>query len=186
MSVDTRSLRGRAQRLCLACGVLFAALSGAAGAEQLIGIPARVFDGDSFVLQTDQREVEVRLGEIDAPEHGQPYADTARSALDGLIWGQRLRAVILDEDIYHRKVCRVYRISDGLDINAQLVRDGDVWVYRRRVRDLRLYDIEREARQAQRGLWGLPASDREPPWRWRREHPRPHQKVDKPVASISR
>lgn len=181
-----RSPFGRAARLAGVFGALFAALCGAAPPAELIGTPARVLDGDSFVLRTERREIEVRLGEIDAPEHGQPYADAARNALDGLIWRQRLRAVVLDEDAYHRMVCRVYRLSDGLDVNAQLVRDGHVWVYRRRVRDAGLYDIERAARRAKRGLWALPPADLEPPWRWRREHPRARQKVDKPVASISR
>jgi micrococcal nuclease len=176
----------RTPRLVGVCFVLFTAVCAAAPSGELVGLPVRVLDGDSFVLRTGRREVEVRLADIDAPEHGQPYADAARNALDGLIWKERLRAVVLDEDSYHRVVCRVYRVRDGLDVNAQLVRDGHVWVYRRRARDLGLYDLERAARRARRGIWAQPAADLEPPWRWRREHPRAPQKVDKPVASISR
>jgi endonuclease YncB( thermonuclease family) len=165
-------LRRRASGLALSFVLFWVSLGAAAGTEEFVGTPARVFDGDSFVLRTGQREVEVRLVDIDAPEHGQPYADTARRTLDELIWKQRLRAVVLDEDIYHRKVCRVYRMQDGLDVNEQLVRTGQVWVYRHRVRDTKLYDLELEARRAKRGLWALPREDLEPPWLWRREHPR--------------
>ncbi len=162
----------RVTRLAIAFLALLAALEASARSDDLTGIPARVFDGDSFVLRTDHGLVEVRLVDIDAPEHGQPYADTARSALDNLIWNEPLRAVVVDEDVYHRKVCRIYRVKDGLYVNERLVRDGNVWVYRRRVRDLKLYNLEIEARRAKRGLWALPEGDLEPPWLWRRQHPR--------------
>jgi endonuclease YncB( thermonuclease family) len=147
------------------------AVAGTRDAE-LLGTPARVFDGDSFVLRVERREIEIRLVDIDAPEHGQPYADKARAALDQLIWKERLRVVVVDQDKYQRKVGRVYRVRDGLDVNRKLVTDGHVWVYRRRVRDPQLYDLERAARAARRGLWALPQAALEPPWRWRREHPR--------------
>jgi endonuclease YncB( thermonuclease family) len=163
---------GRATRLALVLLTLLAALAVSGRSDDLMGTPAKVFDGDSFVLRTDHGLVEVRLVDIDAPEHGQPYADSARSALDNLIWKERLRAVVVDEDVYHRKVCRVYRMKDGLYVNERLVRDGEVWVYRRRVRDLKLYSLEVEARRAKRGLWALPERDLKPPWLWRRQHPR--------------
>jgi len=160
-------------------------------AEELIGVATRVFDGDSFIMRViEGPEVDVRLGEIDAPEKDQPYADIARSALRGMILDRKLRVVVFDTDRYDRKVARVYRVADGVDINAELVRRGHVWVYRRRVKDKSLYDLERTARDKQLGLWALPEADREPPWRWRRTHPRQRndapQNVDKPVASISR
>ncbi len=159
-------------------GLLFLSIAtaciGCAGAAPLefVGTPSRVFDGDSFMLRVERREIEVRLVDIDAPEHGQPYADTARGALDGLIWKERLRVVVVDDDKYGRKVCRVYRLRDGLDVNRRLVADGHVWVYKRHVRDATLYDLESSAHRARRGLWALPQSDLEPPWRWRREHAR--------------
>lgn len=153
--------------------VLAAALARADGRnDEFVGSPSRVFDGDSFMLRVDRREIEVRLADIDAPEHGQPYADTARTALDRLIWRERVRVIVLDVDKYQRKVGRVYRVRDGLDVNQRLVTDGHVWVYRRNVRDVHLYDLERVARKARRGLWALPPAELEPPWRWRREHPR--------------
>jgi endonuclease YncB( thermonuclease family) len=170
--VSARFSPRRATCLTIAFLALLAALEASGRSDDLTGIPAKVFDGDSFVLRTDHGLVEVRLVDIDAPEHGQPYADAARSALDNLIWKEPLRAVVVDEDVYHRKVCRVYRVRDGLYVNERLVRDGDVWVYRRRVRDLELYNLEVDARRAKRGLWALPEGDLVPPWLWRRQHPR--------------
>ena len=165
-------LRRRAGGLLLLFVATACAARAGTAAVEFVGTPSRVFDGDSFMLRVDRREIEVRLADIDAPEHGQPYADTARSALDGLIWKERLRAVVVDDDKYGRRVCRVYRLRDGLDVGRRLVADGHVWVYKRGVRDMSLYELENEARRARRGLWALAQADLEPPWRWRREHPR--------------
>jgi len=42
-------------------------------------------------------------------------------------------------------------------------------VYRKYVKDASLFKLEEEARRDKRGLWGLPESERVPPWEWRRE-----------------
>jgi endonuclease YncB( thermonuclease family) len=170
--------------LWLICGSAFAA-------EQVTGKVARVFDGDSFILSSvDGATIEVRLAGIDAPEKNQPYADNARAALRGLILDRNLRLEVLDVDRYARKVARAYRESDGMDINAELIRRGHAWVYRRRAYDLSLYDLERAARERKLGLWALPESEREPPWRWRSTHPPEHHPTDQnapsPAASITR
>lgn len=163
-------------------------------AEEIAGTVTRVFDGDSFIVTTssEKTHVEVRLAGIDAPEKDQPYADKARAALRGLILDRRLKLEVLDVDRYGRKVARAFRTPDGLDINAELIRGGHAWVYRRRAYDPSLYDLERAARTAGLGLWALPESEREPPWRWRRSHPPEHhaaapdQKAPSPPASKSR
>lgn len=166
------ALRRGTCAVALLLGAAITACGAGAPQEEYVGVPSRVFDGDSFMLRTSRREIEIRLVDIDAPEHGQPYSDRARTALDRLVWRERLRAVVVDRDKYDRVVCRVYRVRDGLDVNRQLVADGAVWVYRRRVRDISLYELERSARREKRGLWALPNSELQPPWRWRREHPR--------------
>lgn len=147
--------------------------------EELSGTAVKVFDGDSFILKlAPGGEVEVRLGEIDAPEKDQPYADVARSALRGLIFRQKLKLFVIDTDRYGRKVARASRVSDGLNINAELVRQGHAWVYRRHARDSSLYDLERRARERRLGLWALPEAQTTPPWRWRKEHP-PERKSER-------
>jgi endonuclease YncB( thermonuclease family) len=59
------------------------------------------------------------------------------------------------------------RVSDGLDVNAEMVRLGHAWVFRRYTDDPALIALEEAARDARRGLWRLPAAERIPPWRWR-------------------
>jgi endonuclease YncB( thermonuclease family) len=157
--------------------LLFGVLAGAAAPVTITGTVRRVLDGDSLILQADGVDVEVRLAEIDAPEKGQPYADRSRKALQGMLVDRRARLVVLDIDRYGRTVARVYRLPDEVWINAEMVRRGHAWAYRRFVRDKRLYDIEREARERQRGLWALPESQRIPPWQWRRAHPQQHTKA---------
>ncbi len=155
--------------LCLLAGLL--AGHAAVGGEELRGTAAKVFDGDSFVLQLeDGGRVAVRLGEIDAPEKDQPYAAEARAALRALIFRRAVRATVIDVDPYGRKVARVRRADDALDVNVEMVEQGHAWVYRRWVRDQTLYEHERRAREQRRGLWALPEAERESPWKWRREH----------------
>lgn len=155
----------------LAAFLLLASLGTAASAAPIIGTVERVFDGDSLVVRAAGRDIEVRLGEIDTPEKGQPYADVSRKALRGMVLGKRVRLQVLDRDRYGRTVARVYRLPEELWVNAELVRRGHAWVYRRHVRDTSLYDIERTARAKKAGLWGMPEAERTPPWHWRRTHP---------------
>jgi micrococcal nuclease len=162
-------------------------------AEEISGTVIKVFDGDSFIVAPAQGErIEVRLAGIDAPEKNQPYADIARAALRGMVLDQKLELEVLDVDRYGRKVARAFRVSDRMDINAELVRRGHVWVYRRHAYDEALYHLERDAREQKLGLWALPDAEREPPWRWRREHPPEHhaagadQKPPSPAPSMSR
>ena len=184
--------------LWFACSLSFIApwvvACGVSAAGQLHGRVTRVFDGDSFLLElADRSIVEVRLGEIDAPERDQPHADAARAALRELIQDRELELRVLEKDRYGRTVARAYLQPRRLDVNAQLVSQGHAWAYRRHLRDPALLDLERAAREAQRGLWALPETQRAPPWAWRKAHPplerqapAATQNVDKPVASMSR
>jgi endonuclease YncB( thermonuclease family) len=162
---------GRVERIW--CGCLFLLLlQSACARDELTARVTRVFDGDSFIAQViDGAEVEVRLGGIDAPEKGQPYADKARAALRGLILNQQVRIAVTDTDKYQRKVAQVYRISDGLHVNAEQLRQGFAWAYRRVAPDHPFRELERVAREEGLGLWALPEPQREPPWDWRETHP---------------
>jgi endonuclease YncB( thermonuclease family) len=169
----------------LACALLLVASSvqadGSAGV--LSGYVRRVMDGDSLILRSAGRDIELRLAEIDTPERGQPYAENARRALQGMLLGRRIRAEVLERDRYGRTVARVYRLPEGLWVNEELVRRGHAWAYRGYVRDPQLYEVEREAREHRRGLWALPEAEREAPWEWRKAHPAPARRDQ--AASIS-
>jgi endonuclease YncB( thermonuclease family) len=136
--------------------------------QDFSGTVGRIFDGDSFLVRpATGRDVDVRLQDIDAPEKSQPYGDTARTALVKLIRDRKVFVDVIETDHYGRKIVRVYRDSDRLDVAKALVRDGHVWVYRRTVHDRSLVELEEAARASHRGLWALPEKDRMPPWQYR-------------------
>lgn len=131
---------------------------------QIVGIA----DGDTLTLLTaDKQQVKIRLYGIDAPEKGQPYGKQARAALSALAFGKEGRALPVDRDKYGRVVAWLF-IGDT-NVNAELVKQGAAWVYRRYTQDATLLQREREARQDRRGLWALPEAQRVPPWVWREE-----------------
>jgi endonuclease YncB( thermonuclease family) len=76
----------------------------------------------------------------------------------------------VDRDEYGRTVGDLF--VGKLFVNEALVREGHAWAHPRYVRSERVLAAEEEARRARRGLWRLPPAEREPPWEWRRAHPR--------------
>lgn len=128
----------------------------------------KITDGDTISVRIGSKDAQkVRLVDIDTPEADQPYGREAREVLAKLISGREVRLETHGADDYKRILARVF-VGD-LDVNADLVRQGAAWVYRKYSDDAKLIALEREARAEKRGLWALPASERIPPWRWR--HP---------------
>lgn len=138
-------------------------------ATELTGKIVGVHDGDTLTLLVSDgarfKQVKVRLAEIDTPESKQPYGQRAKQALSDLTFGKQVRVVVQDTDKYGRTVGRVY--VGGVDVNAELVKRGAAWVYRRYSRDPSLLVLEQHAKAAKRGLWTLPEAQRCPPWDWR-------------------
>jgi len=136
-------------------------------AESLHGKVVAITDGDTVRLLTAaNRQVKIRLAEIDTPEKGQPYGNRAKQALAGMVFQKQVSVRVQDIDRYGRTVGRIY-VGD-LDVNAKMVQIGAAWVYRRYMKDKSLLDLETDARNAGRGIWGLPEAQRVPPWEWRR------------------
>ena len=138
----------------------------AASAAEIAGRVVGIADGDTLTVLTEARQqVKVRLAEIDTPEARQPYGTRARQVLSDLAFGKTVRVAVQDTDRYGRTVGRIY--ADGVDVNAEMVRQGAAWVYRQYSRDRSLLKLEDEARTARRGLWALSEAERTPPWEWR-------------------
>ena len=148
----------------LAATAIALAISLSASAD-FTGKVVAVADGDSITVLRMRDQVKVRLVEIDAPERAQPYGNRSKQALTGLVRGQEVLVVEHGKDRYQRTLGRVYR--GDLDVNAEQVRQGMAWVFRRYATDTSLFPIEAEARESRRGLWRDPQAV--PPWEWRRE-----------------
>ena len=112
---------------------LLALLAAPLLAAEYAGRVVAVQDGDSLTLLVPDgasyQQVKVRLGEIDTPESRQPYGQRAKQALSDLAFGQQARVVVQDTDRYGRTVGRVY--VGGVDVNAEMVKQGAAWVYRK-------------------------------------------------------
>jgi endonuclease YncB( thermonuclease family) len=132
------------------------------------GPPARVVgvhDGDTLTVLMAQRQIRVRLTEIDAPELSQPFGTRSKQSLSELCFGKIAEMEVRNRDRYGRTLAQVS--CEGKDANAEQVRRGYAWTYTRyAAANSPLHALEREARTARRGLWG----DLDPiaPWDWRR------------------
>jgi endonuclease YncB( thermonuclease family) len=106
---------------------------------------------------------------MDTPESRQPYGTRARQELADLTFRRGVRVEVEGTERYGRAVGQVW--VGTLNVNAERVRCGAAWVYRQYYHDLALLVLEKEARDAQRGLWACRA-ERVPPWLWRQQQRR--------------
>src|SRR5690606_14542249 len=117
-----------------------------------------------------ERNVAVRMRQIDAPELEQSYGEQARNRLRKLCpRGSRVTLHRAGRDQYGRLLADVQ--CGSTDVNSEMVSQGAAWPYRRYVEDVRLLRLQKEARANGRGLWAEPAP--QPPWQWRYENRMP-------------
>jgi micrococcal nuclease len=135
-----------------------------AGAAALQGRVVRVVDGDTIHVLVDGRREKVRYIGIDTPETHHPtkpvqcFGRAASGLNTRLVGNERVRLVrdVEERDAFGRLLAYVYRVRDGLFVNAELARRG----YARPLTiapdvryAARFAALAREAREAGRGLW---------------------------------
>jgi len=147
----------------LECAVLLVVLAAilpcAVRAEDVV----RVVDGDSLVVESAGREVDVRLAFIDAPERDQPFGEQAAAALARLAGEREVRLALVSGGAYRRIVAEVF--AGDRNLGEELVRAGLAWVRQAYSPPRALLELAAQARTARRGLWAEP--DPMPPWMWR-------------------
>jgi micrococcal nuclease len=128
------------------------------------GRVVKVVDGDTIHVYVGGRREKVRYIGVDTPETKHPtkgvqcYGRAAAAFNERLVGGKRVRLVrdVEQRDRYGRLLAYVYRVRDGLFVNAELARLGyaqplsiapDVRYA------ARFTALAREAREAGRGLW---------------------------------
>lgn len=124
----------------------------------------RVADGDTITVQDSKnKHIRVRLEGIDCPEIGQPFGNTARQYTASYCMGKTVKIEKVGQDRYGRTLAIVW--AGDVNVNKALIKAGLAWQYRGN-RDQSLANLEREARNARKGLW----RDNNPmaPWDWRR------------------
>ena len=130
----------------------------------------RVVDGDTIRVLVDGVEERVRYIGIDTPEvrpnapaTPEPYADAATDANARLLAGGRLvlETDVSERDRYGRLLRDIWVERDGTWtlVNLALVAEGfaQVSTYPPDVKYVdALLEAQRQAREAERGLWGAP------------------------------
>ena len=145
------------------------------GSYTLTGTIVNVADGDTVTLRAPDGQRRIRMDSIDAPEEGhgadqpgQPYAEAARQNLANLVAGKTLTAQCYEKDQYGRDVCALI-LEDGRSANRLQVEAGYAWAYTARkgdyLRDKAMPDLQRQAKDAGRGLWVQQGATQ--PWKWR-------------------
>jgi len=137
---------------------------------RLQGTVVGIADGDTVDLRLDSGMIRVRLHAVDAPEHDQPYGKAARRELSRLVYLRKVEVEPIEQDQYDRLVGRLW--LGEMNVNAELLRRGAAWVYRRYAREPDYCAYEQEARALEHGLWGLPTIPPVAPWEWRQRNKR--------------
>ena len=122
----------------------------------------RVVDGDTLVVAGGHR---VRLIGVDTPETKDPrkpvqcFGREAAAYVSSLLRegeGVRLVGDVEERDVYGRTLAYVYRLADGLFVNAALARDGYAQVLTIPPNVAHADEfaaLARDARERGRGLW---------------------------------
>jgi endonuclease YncB( thermonuclease family) len=144
----------------------FLTLSPAIATCEFLGEGVSVLDGDTIEVLNGHHAERIRLTGIDCPEKGQAYGKRAKQAASELVFGKEVTLQTHGKDKYGRTLADVL-LSDGTNVNHQLVKEGWCWWYRKYAPgDTVLEGFEKDARGANTGLWADPQPV--PPWEWRK------------------
>ena len=125
----------------------------------------RIIDGDTFEILYEDQITSVQLVGVNAPETTanpnqppEPYGEQATAFLQEFLLDKSiyLRFDISKRDKYNRLLGYVYRASDGIFVNIEIIREGYGRVdtrYPFKHEDT-FTDYESRAKAAKKGLWG--------------------------------
>ncbi|WPU93013.1 thermonuclease family protein [Mucilaginibacter sabulilitoris] len=113
----------------------------------------KIKDGDTLGLLTnDNQQVTGRLAEVDCPEKSQAFGQAAKKFTSDLCFGKDVKLVGDTKDRYGRTVA-VVLLTDGTNVNYQLVKNGYALQYKAYSKSVELADLEQQARENKLGLW---------------------------------
>jgi endonuclease YncB( thermonuclease family) len=139
-------------------------------AQALTGRVVGITDGDTLTVLVSRQQVKVRINGIDAPESGQPFADSSKQNLARLAFQKEARLECHTKDRYGWQVCKVWvQPSDcpscglTLDVGHAQILAGMAWWSREYAKEQtpedsgRYESAEDEARKRKLGLWQDPS-----------------------------
>lgn len=129
-------------------------------------IVTHVYDGDSIRAKSGNKEIEIRLASIDAPEFNQNFGKECRAQLYKKIYHTKISINPIEQDKYGRTIAEIY--LGNRNINREQVQSGCAWAYRQYLHDPKMIALEQEARRKKIGLWSQKSFYIIPPWVERR------------------
>jgi micrococcal nuclease len=129
------------------------------------GTILRVIDGDTFIFQTEEGSLRVRLQGIDAPEKDQPFGTESTEFINGFL-DKPADLIYYGLDQYDRTLGTL--MVDGQNINLLSIKLGFSWHFKKYSKDVDFAAAEIYARENKLGLWKL--DNLIPPWEWRKSH----------------
>lgn len=121
---------------------------------------------DTFTVRCGIVLRTIRLHNIDGPERGQAYGDTATAILHTALADTPMTLNVNGED--EGGWYGTAQLEDGSDLGARLVDLGFAWAAPRAA-DPDLPVLQAQAQRGRRGLWAF--ADPVAPWEWRKTHP---------------
>lgn len=145
-------------------------------ASEWTGTVVGITDGDTItVLNSQKKQVKIRMTEIDAPESHQAFGTQSKQSLSDLCFKKPVVVNDHGTDRYKRTLGRVK--CAGIDANAEQVKRGMAWAYRQYLTDQSIATLEEQTKSSRTGLW----ADENPtaPWDFRHGSNAAKQKAPK-------
>lgn len=124
-----------------------------------------VIDGDTFIFQTQEGSLNIRMTDIDAPEKAQDYGKESKAFLEKFV-NQKATVIGKGTDRYGRTLGTLF--IDSKNINLESVETGNAWHYVKYSTDTTFANAEALARANKIGLWKEEGP--EAPWEFRKNH----------------
>ena len=140
------------------------------GKNDIQGKVIKVADGDTItILDSENKQIKIRLYGIDAPERAQDFGKVSREYLAELVAGKTVNVTVLDTDRYGRSVGRIE--IEGKEVAEEMLKFGLAWLYTTycKMPECEHWkELETQAKTDKIGLWSNPTA--QAPWLWRKEH----------------
>lgn len=142
-------------------------ISPAIAKEPFFGSVKKIIDGDSLLIVSKKKRIEVRLYGVDCPEYDQPFSNEAKALVRKRFYGKK---VLIQPEYYdsYKRLVAIVEYGDQT-LNSELVRAGLAWVYPQYCRKQICKSwkkLENKAKTNRKGIWSTTQSI--PPWKWKR------------------
>lgn len=112
-----------------------------------------IIDGDTYdVLLQGNKTVRVRMEGIDAPEKGMPFYQKSKKYLSDLCFGKQIKIKITGVDNHERFLAYSY-LKDGKELSQEMIKAGFAWHFKKYNSNIKLSELELEAKTLRKGLW---------------------------------